>query len=108
MSEKNKKSGLVLVIVLAVVFGMSAGVVGDLIARVYLLDNNYNIPFYGEVNFSNGNYSGNNIIIRDAKKVVVEQDNKVEETINSVSDSLVGIYKKNTPNTNLQLLLSKK
>ncbi len=81
--------------VLAVIFGMAAGIVGELIARVYLLDNTFNLPFYGEINFSNGDYRGSSIIIRDAKKVVVEQNNRVTETINSVQGSLVGIYKKN-------------
>ncbi|MCK4554025.1 serine protease [Candidatus Parcubacteria bacterium] len=92
MQQKNKKNGIVLVIVLAVIFGMASGVVGELIARSYLL--NYNIPFFGEISFTSGDYGGANLIIRDAKKVIVEQDTKVIETINSVNNSLVGIFKK--------------
>ncbi len=91
----NKKNSFVTIVILAVVFGMAAGAVGSLVARVYLLDDTFNLPFYGEINFSNGGYRGSSIIIRDAKKVVVEQNNRVVETIDSVQSSLVGIYKKN-------------
>lgn len=101
MQQKNK-NGIILIIVLAVVFGMASGVVGNLIARVYFLDNAFNLPFYGEINFSNENYRGPGIIIRGAKKVVVEQNNRVVETINSVQSSLVGIYKKNLLNKTVE------
>ena len=90
--QKNKKNGVMLIIILAVIFGMASGVVGELIARSYLL--NYNIPFFGEISFTSGDYGGANLIIRDAKKVIVEQDIKVIETINSANNSLVGIFKK--------------
>ncbi|MCK4554590.1 serine protease [Candidatus Parcubacteria bacterium] len=90
--QKNKRNGVILVIILAVIFGMASGVVGGLIARSYLL--NYNIPFFGEISFPSGDYGGANLIIRDAKKVIVEQDTKVIETINSANKSLVGIFKK--------------
>ncbi len=90
--QKNKKNSIMLVIILAVIFGMASGVVGELIARSYLL--NYNIPFFGEISFTSGDYGGANLIIRDAKKVIVEQDTKVIETINSANNSLVGIFKK--------------
>ena len=91
----NKKDSFITIIILAVVFGMAAGVVGELIARAYILEGAYNIPFYGEINFADGNYRGPDIIIRDAKKVVVEQNNRVAEVIDSVKGSLVGVYKKN-------------
>lgn len=91
--QENKKiKGILLIILLAVIFGMASGIVGELIARSYMLD--YNIPFFGEINFSNGDHGGTNLIIRDARKVIVEQDTKVIETINSVNNSLVGIFKK--------------
>ena len=88
----ENKSGIFIIIFLAVIFGIAGGIAGELIARSYLLS--YNIPFRGEINFSNEDYGGASLIIRDAKKVVVEQDAKVIETINSVDNSLVGIFKK--------------
>ena len=93
MLQKNK-NGIMVVIILAVIFGLVSGVVGELIARVYIFENAFNIPFFGEINFSNNNYGGSSLIIRDAKKVVVEQDTKVNETINSLGGSIVGIFKK--------------
>ena len=93
MLQKNK-NGIILIILLAVIFGLAGGVVGELIARVYILENAFNIPFFGEINFSDSNYGGSNLIIRNARKVIVEQDTKVNETINSLSGSIVGLYKK--------------
>ncbi|MFH1233758.1 MAG: S1C family serine protease [Patescibacteria group bacterium] len=75
---------------LSVFFGLVAGVVGGMVARGYLLDN---IPFFGEIDFSRG-YNNQGIIIRDGKKVVVEQNTKVIEAIDLASASLVGIFKK--------------
>ncbi len=75
------------------ILGLCAGVVGGMATRIYLLDNFFNIPFFGEINFSQG-YNNQGIIIRDAKKVVVEQNAQVSEAIDSVSASLVGIFKK--------------
>lgn len=89
-----KKNGIILTIILAVIFGLAAGVVGQLIARSYISENIY-IPFWGGVNLTDSNYSGANLIIRDAKKVVVEQNTKVIETINSINNSIVGIFSKN-------------
>ncbi|MEA3463875.1 MAG: PDZ domain-containing protein [Patescibacteria group bacterium] len=90
--QENRKNGIMLIIILAVTFGMASGIVGELVARSYLSD--YNTPFFGEINFSNENYGGAALIIRDAKKVIVEQDTKIVETINSANNSLVGIFKK--------------
>lgn len=43
------------------------------------------------------NYNPNsNLVIRDARKVVIEQDRKVSETISAVRGSLVGIFKTNS------------
>lgn len=81
-------------ILIVVAFGLAGGIVGDLIARAYILGSDYNIPFFGEINFSKGNLKGPNIIIRDAKKVIVEQNDKIEEAIISAEGSLVGIFKK--------------
>ena len=93
MSEKKQKNSIIIIIALATVFGLFSGVVGELLIRSYLL--NHDIPFFGEIDFSNHNYHNTNLIINDAKKVVVEQDNKIVETINSAKNSLVGIFPKN-------------
>jgi len=90
---KVRKNVLVLSVILPVCLGLIAGVVGELLSRTYITGNVYNIPFWREVNLTD-EYRGSNLIIRDAKKVVVEQNAKVIETINSVNSSLVGVFKK--------------
>jgi len=95
--EKKKKNFIndkILTVVISVIFGLIAGLIGALAAGVFVFEDLSNIPFFGEINFSNSNYNGSNLVIRDAKKVIVEQDTKIIETINSVNNSVVGIYKK--------------
>jgi len=88
-----QKNRLLPMIIVAFVCGFIAGVAGEIITRVYIL-NDYSIPyFYNEVNLDDLNYNRPGLIIRDAKKVVVNHDVKVAETINSIRPSLVGIYK---------------
>lgn len=91
---ENKKNNILAIIILSVIFGMASGVVGEIIARVYLLDSYYNIPFFGEINLPNGNEIRSGLIIRNANKVVVEQDTKITEIINSSENSVVGVFKK--------------
>lgn len=91
MEKNNRKN--ILILVLAVVMGLIAGIAGGIFAGAYLSENVYNSPFGGEINLPSG--SGSNIVISNPKKVVVEQDDKVIETINSLQGSLVGIFKKN-------------
>jgi len=89
--EKNK---VVILLILVLIIGLLAGVAGELVSRVYLFEDAYNIPFFGNISFSDNNYRGANLVIQGAKKVVVEQNVKVAEIINSVSGNLVGIFKK--------------
>jgi len=79
-------------IVIAVICGLTAGVLGEIATRVYILKD-FTSLFYGNIDLSdlNGNNSG--LVIRDARQVVVNQDLKVSETLNSVRPLLVGIYK---------------
>jgi len=88
-----KNNNFLATIILTIIFGLAAGIVGGVVAKVYLLDNFYNIPFFGEIDFSN-DYNKQGIIIRDAKKVIVEQNTRVSEVIDSSGASLVGIFKK--------------
>jgi hypothetical protein len=81
-----------LVIPLIVISGILAGFFGQIIANYYVSDDilqNYQ---------SNLDLSGLNtnpgLIIRDAKKVVVNEDVKLSETINSVKTSFVSVFEK--------------
>lgn len=77
---------LVFLTVAILILSGGGGVIGDLIAKSYLIDDSYNL--------SAGKFRDQSLVISNAKNVIVEQDVKIEETINSVGASLVGIYKK--------------
>ena len=92
MEKTNNK--IILIVALATIFGMLSGLVGAIIARVYVLEKAFNIPLFGEINLSGDMLGSQRLIIRDAKKVIVEQNTKVQETINSAGDSIVAIFEK--------------
>ena len=83
------------IVILATFFGLLSGVVGTLLTRVYILEESFGLPLFGEINLSSDNYKGSNIVISNPKKVVVEQDDKVMETVKIAKSSIVGIFKKN-------------
>ncbi len=92
MAKNNGK--IILIIILAVFFGLAGGIVGEMIARVYILENAFNIPLFGDIKIGDNNYGGANLIIKSPKNVVVEQDAKVKETAQSLDNSIFGIFKK--------------
>ena len=80
-------------VIVAVVCGAAAGVLGEIVTRVYILKD-FSVPYLsGEVNFANLDAGRTGLIIRDAKKVVVNQDVKITETIAGVRPVLVSIFK---------------
>lgn len=80
------------VIIISVLCGLFAGAAGEIITRVYILKD-FSIPYFNdEVNLGDIN-NRSNLIIRDAKKVVVNQDVKVSETIASIKPALIGFFK---------------
>lgn len=93
--ENKITSKTAFIIALAIFFGLAGGVVGELLARVYLIDSLYNLPLYGDINYSGLN-TRSNLIISGGRQVVVEQNDKVVSAIASVRSGLVGLYKKQT------------
>ncbi len=91
----NNKNNILVVVIISVVFGLIAGVVGEFVARAYIFENSFNIPLFGDISYSGSRSGGSSIIISGAKKVVVEQNTKVAETAESVKSSMVAIYNKN-------------
>lgn len=90
------KDSFLLTISLATLCGLAAGVCGAMLVNGYIFDGAYSSYSNQELNLNDlNNSSRSGLIIRDPKKVVVNQDVKVEETINSLSSSLVSIYKEN-------------
>ncbi|MEA1962645.1 MAG: PDZ domain-containing protein [Patescibacteria group bacterium] len=92
MEKTNNK--IILIVVLATIFGMLSGLVGTVIARVYVLEKAFNVPLVGEINLSGKAIDTQGLVIRGAKKVIVEQNTKVQETIDSASDSIIAIFEK--------------
>jgi hypothetical protein len=91
---EKRKNYLLPIILISVLFGLIAGITGEIITRVYFFQD-LSVPYFNdEFNLADLNYNRSNLIIRDAKKVVVNQDIKIEETINSIKPALLRIFKK--------------
>lgn len=81
------------IVVVAIFCGLAAGVLGEIITRVYFLKD-FSVPYLStDLNVNDLNSNLSNLIIRDAKKVVVNEDVKISETLNSLKPALVGIFK---------------
>lgn len=89
-----RKHNLIVIIIITLVFGLGGGLVGEIAARAYLVDSLYGFSPFSNLDFSSAKYSDQGLVISNPKNVIVQQDAKIDETINSVSSSLVGIYKK--------------
>jgi hypothetical protein len=91
---KNKFINLNLnVLILSLLLGLIGGVSADLLLRFYWFNDTVTTTS-GELNLSNGLYGRSNVVIQDPKKVVVNQDLKVQETVNAANDSLIGFFKR--------------
>jgi len=83
------------VLILSLLLGLIGGISADLLLRFYWFPDLSGVTTSsGELNLSSGLYGRSNVVIQDPKKVVVNQDLKVQETINAANDSLVGFFKK--------------
>lgn len=78
-------------IFLSVLCGLAAGFFSAAMTRLYFGSDFPGI--YSDINLADLNANRSNLIIRDAKKVVVNQDLKISETVNSLKPSLVGFFK---------------
>jgi len=83
------------VLLLALLLGLIGGISADLLLRFYWWQDLSGVTTSsGELNLSSGLYGRSNVVIQDPKKVVVNQDLKVQETINAANDSLIGFFKR--------------
>lgn len=89
-----KKHKLVFLTVIILILSLGGGIIGQLVANAYLADNPYNLSAFGNLDFSQGKFRDQGIVINNARNVIVQEDVKTEETVNSVGVSLAGIYKK--------------
>ena len=92
--ENKANNKLIVVLVAATIFGLAGGVVGSIVARVYLLEKTFNIPLVGDISVPGAQTQGASLVIQGAKNVIVEQNTKVAETNAAAAKILVGIFKK--------------
>ncbi len=89
----NKKMPTWMMLSLMVLLCLAAGVTGSLLVRAYLPSGQVN-SLSSDLNISRDSLKRANLIIENAKKIVVEQDSKVKETVSSGRNSIVGVFKK--------------
>jgi len=90
----TRRVPIVLLVIIAVFFGLLGGVSGQLLSRVFLLQDLYGVPLFGEIDVPENLYQGSSLIIESPEKVIVEQNTKVFETVNSAKRSMVAIFEK--------------
>lgn len=82
-----------LIVSVALVCGLAAGILGEALTRIYIFKDYGASPFSGELNLSGLNTSNSGLVIRDAKKVVVNQDVKIAETVAGIRPVLASVFK---------------
>lgn len=95
----KNRNHVYLSLILAIIFGILGGILGFMLTKTY--SNNDYMSFWGEINLRNQGINGTSLIIQGAKKVVIEQDEKLNEIMLSTKKSLVGLYEKKSPPTNI-------
>lgn len=91
-NSKNSWVYLLLLLICAIV----AGIFGETIMRTFIAKDVYSpYSYYNEVNLGHLSATNPALVIRDAKKVVVNHDVKISETISTVESSLIRVFQKN-------------
>jgi hypothetical protein len=89
----KKPTNLFIIIFNALIFGAISGGLVSVMASSYLGGNLATLVGNNDLDLANSVYNRSNLIIRDAKKVVVSQDVKIEETASSLQPVLVSAFK---------------
>ncbi len=88
-----KKFRLLSLVLLAILCGLVAGILGEIITRVYIFKD-FSVPYLSrDLNVADLNANRSNVVISNPQKVVVNADVKITETLNSLRPSLVGVFK---------------
>lgn len=91
------------IIILGVVCGLAAGVLGAIATQVYIWPD---FSASSELNLTNLNANNPGLVIRDAKKVVVNQDVKIAETFTNIRPVVVGIFREISTSSAVALVKS--
>lgn len=90
----KKPTNLFIIIIVALSFGALAGVMSAVMTGTYLKKSIDGMTNSKELDLADSVYSRANLIIQDAKKVVVNQDVKIDETAASLQSVLLSAFKK--------------
>jgi len=89
----SNKPRFLSLIILALLGGLVAGVLGEIVTRVYIFKD-FSVPYLsGDLNVADLGANQTNLVIRNPQKVVVSADAKISETLGSLRPSLVGVFK---------------
>lgn len=89
------KNNLFVLIIIGLLISISTGaLVSFLMSRQSLTPYNY-LGFGQELNLNDLDYLSSSLVIQDPKKVIVNQDLKIDETISSLRSSILGVFPKN-------------
>ena len=94
----KKPIKLFIYILIALIFGAIAGGLAAVVTSSYLGKSLTELVGTKELDIANSVYDRASLVIRDAKKVVVSQDVKIEETASSLQPVLVSAFKKSSSN----------
>ena len=89
----KKPINLFIIILIAITFGAISGILASITISSYLGKTLTGLIGAKELDLANSVYDKANLVIRDAKKVVVSQDVKIEETAASLQPVLVSVFK---------------
>ncbi len=82
------KNYFFITIILSLIFGLGAGLAGHILGRYYISHDLAGFVLTREFNLMDG---ASNLIIRDARKVIINQDDKSAETIDRVKANLLSL-----------------
>jgi hypothetical protein len=89
------KNNLLVIIFISSVVALIVGSISAFLLNSYVNFDGQGLNFGREFNLNSYGYMSPSFIIQEPRKVVVNQDLKVEETITNVKTSLFGVYLKN-------------
>jgi S1-C subfamily serine protease len=84
---------ILVITILAVLAGVGGGFLGGIINYNYFPQNFYKYPFLTNTNFSNTGINKSDFVIEGAEKLIVEQNEQISKSVDSVKNNLVAIVK---------------
>jgi serine protease Do len=80
--------------IIATCFGLLGGAAGAIATGAYFYKSAAGLSLFGEYRISDTGVPGANLIIRDPKKVVIEQSARIQDLSLSIKNGTFGIFKK--------------